>query len=617
MIGRSRTHHHHHSSSSSSSSSSRKTTTNKRRLVDAISSPPLSSGLSPPPPHGPPPAKSARRERTRYTRNSNNNNKEGEESISISNSNEVVLERTKQQQQSNQLNDGFGHESIDDDDSDDDDDDTSFVLPKHEEDEEEEIETNDNDDDDEEEEGDWSLFYDSQYDSDSDSSSSSSEDDDEREDEDRYDIDNDNESDVKPAEETATTEEDGHDDGVLLDHLESIERLQRKLDRRKERLQELSARRKIFPGTSMIVAQEEAARPVRMNHFLDTIDKKEQRKQEYIDDNPSPADDREFPSTVLETIRMREIKIESERSKPSIFQQTAWFCLFELLYTAPGVFGIWLSTVTNSTFYGTLSGSLRLLYRSYLSNIMSKTQYSVLLVAVGLSMLRLNGAVFDWLEGDNYTISRVVMSNRTRLGTVDAKIRRWITSLSFVNSAFNLFGYYIVYAGMVHFNYNIFPGIFDSILYSWLYQTFNLAVLQLEEEELHSNMEDYYKYWSSPDTPESAIAWMEISSGGTSAATTKNPPRPPPSTCLIPCDWNVCGVEEVDAQLTSRLGMTPSCDMMMEQVSWPWSKWIIYMLCNDRDSDQDVGWTLYFISAFCVALTLSYFYGYSLLRSCD
>jgi len=538
-----------------------------------------------------------------------------------------VPERTKQQrqQQSNQLSDGLGQQGIDDndsdDDDDDDDDDTSFVLPKHEEDEDE-IETNDDDDEEEEEEGDWSLFYDSQFDSDSGSSSSSSssnssmEDDDEHEGEDHYDIDNDNDSNVE-QEETATTKYDDHDDGVLLDHLESIERLQRKLDRRKERLRELSARRNLFPATSMIVAQEEAARPVRMNHFLDTIDKKEQRKQEYIDNNLSSTDGREFPSEVLETIRIREINTESERSKPSIFQQTAWFCLFELLYTVPGAFGIWLSTVTNSTFYGTLSGSLRLLYRSYLSNIMSKTQYSVLLVAVGLSMLRLNGAVFDWLEGDNYTISRVVMSNRTRLGTVDAKIRRWITSLSFVNSAFNLFGYYIVYAGMVHFNYNIFPGIFDSILYSWLYQTFNLAVLQLEEEELHSNMEDYYKYWSSPDTPESAIAWMEISSGGTSAATTKNPPRPPPSTCLIPCDWNVCGVEEVDAQLTSRLGMTPSCDMMMEQVSWPWSKWIIYMLCNDRDSDQDVGWTLYFISAFCVALTLSYFYGYSLLRSCD
>jgi hypothetical protein len=483
----------------------------------------------------------------------------------------------------------------------DDDDDSSFVLSdddvggtrKSNDDNEMSCENPRDDDGDEEEEedgdvdeGDSSLFYDSQYDSDSDSENGSEDD--------------------------GSNEEDG--DGILLYHLERIERLQRKLDRRRERLQQLNAR-KFMSSTAMMVANEDAARPSRVCGYLDVLEEKERRRidnsrrystrvahqnhgkeesSNYRQDTQSTSDN--DSSTAFITIRQQELERASERPKLSTIRWIWGFALFEVSYSVPGMYGIWLSSVTNSAFYGTLSGSIRLLYRLYLFNVMTKTQYSILLVAVGMLLLRLNGTVFDWLQGENYTLARIEMSNRTRLRTVDARLRKFIRRLSFLYSAFNLFGYYVLYAGMVHFNYNIFPELFDSVLYPWLYQTMNLAVLQLEGE-----MHDVK--WSQTDPD-----W--ISDGATSR-------QPPPTTCLVPCEWNVCNVEEVDEQLTSRLGMTPSCDVMMEQVSLFPLKGVLYLLCGDRDSDQDVGWTLYFATAFCITLMLSYWQGYSLLKSCD
>lgn len=272
--------------------------------------------------------------------------------------------------------------------------------------------------------------------------------------------------------------------------------------------------------------------------------------------------------------------------RPSIVRRAWWAVLFELTHSVPCVFAVWVSTVGSSTLYGAMTTALNLFHSSYLAKTMTAEQYNLMIICLGTMLLRVNGALFDLLVGDRYTLAKIEMGNRHQLGTLDARLWKLIKGNTSLNSACNLLGYYLVYAGFCHFYYYTFPAAFDSILFPWYYKNLNMAVVQLEEEMSETR-------WD-PNN------WLDE----------------PPSTCFAVFDYTNASTSDVTSRLTARLQMTPSCDLLVEQVSLP-AKWFMHYLCRDRSAEWDVSWLFYHCLAFAFAVAISFFQGSSILESCD
>jgi hypothetical protein len=257
-----------------------------------------------------------------------------------------------------------------------------------------------------------------------------------------------------------------HDDDmqVLTFELKGIQRLERQLELKRERLRRLCAGR----GTSyvrLMEANNAAADAVTLAAYTKahakTAEKNPRNDNNGIDGTSSKeCDPDDTKKDRAHSIGTKEEATSSgsdmkakAKGKPSTAMSIRWILLFELYHTLPAFAIVLVVLMGHICFYCGLETSLKSIYYTFLNQCLSLDQFMGIQVILGLCMIRINGSVFYWLDRNDFHLVRMELQNRLILGTFDTQVMKRLKGTMW-SSALNMFGYYIASVALFHFYYS-------------------------------------------------------------------------------------------------------------------------------------------------------------------
>jgi hypothetical protein len=278
--------------------------------------------------------------------------------------------------------------------------------------------------------------------------------------------------DVTEEDESSTIKSSTSDDSSLLDlqscssnfededvnrfmldtELKGIQRLERKLELRRQRLRKLCAGRR-SSYVQLLQANEQAASEITLTLYRErrpvqhtkTISKNKNKLE-----SSSPKDASRIFSP--ESIEPHSTNTARNQQNPSMTRRIWWMTLFECHLTLPAFFTVLIILLGHATFYNALEVSLKCLFYTFFHGYMTLEQFFLAQIAIGLLLLRMNGNAFYWLNSNDYNLVRLELQNRLTLGSMDAGFLKRIKGTVW-SSALNMFGYYLACIGVYHFYY--------------------------------------------------------------------------------------------------------------------------------------------------------------------
>mmetsp|Transcript_6033 Transcript_6033/g.17160 ORF Transcript_6033/g.17160 Transcript_6033/m.17160 type:complete len:569 (-) Transcript_6033:307-2013(-) len=241
----------------------------------------------------------------------------------------------------------------------------------------------------------------------------------------------------------------------ISDEFEGIQRLEKKLAIRKERLKLLCVGR---PAAYLqwVESNEEAAGKIRIasykeNHPDEVTNEDEHKDNDIGTDKRLPS---AYPSEVSSTTSSSQTRLLSPLLSAN--QSSAyWLGLlqFEALHTLPCAYAIIVVMIGHCTFYSFMEVLGKSLYKSWFNSWISPDVYYCIFTVVGLVLMRINGHCFWYSSTNNkYSLVKMELGNRLKLGTFDARLLKRIRG-SVTASACNMFGCYFVCVGINYFYY--------------------------------------------------------------------------------------------------------------------------------------------------------------------
>ncbi|KAG7341926.1 hypothetical protein IV203_007018 [Nitzschia inconspicua] len=226
--------------------------------------------------------------------------------------------------------------------------------------------------------------------------------------------------------------------------LKGIQRLEQKLELRRQRLRKLCAgRRSSF--IRLVEANDAAAGEITRN-----LHKKRQSDPD-IGGTSKGSRKNYLKTAPQEELPSPEPKSSSsDKEGPSLPLRLWWNVLFECHLTLPAYFTILVVLLGHTTFYCMLDELMNFIYRNFLDDVVTLNQFYISQILLGLSLIRVNGNVFFWLAPNDYNLVRFEMQNRLTLGSLDARFLKHIKG-TVSSSALNMFGYYLGSVGVYHF----------------------------------------------------------------------------------------------------------------------------------------------------------------------
>jgi len=167
---------------------------------------------------------------------------------------------------------------------------------------------------------------------------------------------------------------------------------------------------------------------------------------------------------------------------------TSWLGIlqFEALHTLPCAYTVFIVCLGHSTFYGVLECLCRIFYKTIFKPWINQNMFDSSLIILGLFLLRFNGGLFFYSTTTmGYNRVKMEMSNRLRVGMIDARLLKRIKGSIFASS-FNMFGYYLICIGISHLYeklYYIWMGKHDAWFHSIWYRSVELANAEFLEKQ--------------------------------------------------------------------------------------------------------------------------------------
>lgn len=133
------------------------------------------------------------------------------------------------------------------------------------------------------------------------------------------------------------------------------------------------------------------------------------------------------------------------------------FLIYELSTTIPAALSFVAQTLTEYASYE-ITSILVWLARRHIRSDSDKYQDGLmtLIFVVGLVLMRFSGSLYWWLSDRDYGCVKFEMHNRLRLGMWDARALHWARRRSWARCFLFVFGYYLCFAGVLHFVYRFY-----------------------------------------------------------------------------------------------------------------------------------------------------------------
>jgi hypothetical protein len=125
--------------------------------------------------------------------------------------------------------------------------------------------------------------------------------------------------------------------------------------------------------------------------------------------------------------------------------------LFESQVNANGVYTLALYMLCTTAFYYILDAFL-MVFKHWSSALLSVDAFYLIVFVLGVALMRVNGYLWGWLDDDSLEIIKLEMHNRDCLGYLDAKIFRWLKGTR-LKSFSNIVCYDMAYIGLSYFYY--------------------------------------------------------------------------------------------------------------------------------------------------------------------
>jgi hypothetical protein len=153
-----------------------------------------------------------------------------------------------------------------------------------------------------------------------------------------------------------------------------------------------------------------------------------------------------------------ERKKEGEPSRTATFSAMAReFLVYELSTTVPAALSFVAQTLTEYASYE-ITSILVWQARRHIRSDSDKYQdgLMMLIFVLGLVLMRFSGSLYWWLSDRDYGCVKFEMHNRLRLGRWDARVLQWARSRSYMRCFLFIFGYYLSFAGILHYVYRFY-----------------------------------------------------------------------------------------------------------------------------------------------------------------
>lgn len=234
---------------------------------------------------------------------------------------------------------------------------------------------------------------------------------------------------------------------------EGLARLERKLDLRMARLRRICAGRR--PSYVRLLEFHEATvREISVAEYKQTHREGTRKHRpvpsERIDGLPAPPARTTKASDATGAESSADGGPQGLCRTPPLYLRLWWWLLFEGHHTIPGSVKLLVVCMAHLTFYNLLDYTLWTIYESFFVGLMQFSTFVVVYIVAGLALMRGNGSLFTVLGGSSYNMVKFEMHNRLRLGHADARLMEYFKN-SIWGSAANMFAFYLIYSGLVHF----------------------------------------------------------------------------------------------------------------------------------------------------------------------
>lgn len=133
---------------------------------------------------------------------------------------------------------------------------------------------------------------------------------------------------------------------------------------------------------------------------------------------------------------------------------------FEWIHTMRCAYILLVQMAIHTTFYGVTDCSCRIFYEAVVEpRKVDVSSFYTFLMLVGFTLLRFNGGIFFYSSTAAYHRAKMEMSNRLRIGMLDARIFKRIKG-NIIESYFNMFGYYLICIGISKFYYRAYDYVY-------------------------------------------------------------------------------------------------------------------------------------------------------------